>query len=88
MDGQLPDGTGKEAVSKIRRFESSIIFYKLTSFLVQNSVNFCSIMSLSGDAVPEQKKIYADLSVEEYLQKPFDKAQLLSIVLQYTSLHR
>ena len=73
MDGQLPDGTGKEAVSKIRKFESPKTFFKLNSLLVQNRIDFCSILSLSGDAVPEQKKIYANLSVEEYLQKPFDK---------------
>jgi len=30
-------------------------------------------MSLSGDPLPEQRKIYPNLSVEEYLQKPFDK---------------
>ncbi len=83
--------TGKELLEHYRKDNPSLIIADLFLNKVSNeeilmqirSDNSTPIIIVSGSARPIIEKIAATLSNCSYLQKPFDKGELLELVKKY-----
>ena len=50
----------------------------LENILKQEKGNLIKVISTSGDSIKEQKQMYKNLNVDQYVQKPFTKDQLIN----------
>jgi len=62
----LEDGEGRKFAKFVRK--------------EQNSTGKIPIISMSGNAIEEQRKQYEDCDIDAFYQKPLNKTQLLNLL--------
>lgn len=76
MDTYMPKMTGLEAIASIRQFEQA------------GQLAHMPIITLSGNALDDDKALALRAGADDYMIKPFKKAELAKVITQWTSASR
>ena len=84
LDGNLGDGIGFDFLEPARQFESIYIYIYIIYYIYLGKVKrvprekWVKVISTSGDTLDKQRKIYKNLEVSYFLEKPFSRNALLN----------